>query len=204
MSVDALLCWWHQRAECHILCRWDWAAERGLVANTIEKCKHTKGRERQINTSSLGLINYPQKETEVWGHQRNLIRTRFITQSLHHHPSLSTLSSVSYPCLSLSVPTLTQYLFNRSRKKTTVRECHVSNKCHIIKSNGIKSVFMIYTNSRIYWPSEGSAVDGEAHSELRPGQRCLSHVNKCQKCLVKSNVLHFYGCLSGAFKLWAP
>lgn len=84
VSIDAP---WHQRVECHIFCRWDWAAARGLVANTIEECKHTEGRKRPINASSLGLINYLKKETEVWGHQRNLIRTRFITQSLYH-PSL--------------------------------------------------------------------------------------------------------------------
>jgi len=66
MSIDALFRWWHQRAECHIFCRWDWAATRGLVANTIEECKHTEGHERPINGSSLGLINYPKKETEVW------------------------------------------------------------------------------------------------------------------------------------------
>lgn len=85
MSIDAPFRSWRQRAECHIFCRWDWAAARGLVANTIEECKHTEGRKRPINASSLGLINYPKKETEVWGHQRNLIRTRFITQSLYHH-----------------------------------------------------------------------------------------------------------------------
>lgn len=84
MSIDAPFRWWHQRVECHIFCRWDWAAVRGLVANTIEECKHTEGRKRPINASSLGLINYLKKETEVWGHQRNLIRTRFITQSLYH------------------------------------------------------------------------------------------------------------------------
>lgn len=83
MSIDALFRWWHQRAECHIFCRWDWAAARGLVANTIEECKHTEVRKRSINASSLELINYPKKESEVWGHQRNLIRTRFITQSLY-------------------------------------------------------------------------------------------------------------------------
>lgn len=86
MTIDARFRWWHQRAECHIFCRWDWAAKRGLVANTIEECKHTEGQERPINGSSLGLINYLKKETEVWGHQRNLIRTRFITQSLYQHP----------------------------------------------------------------------------------------------------------------------
>lgn len=105
MSIDAPFRWWHQRVECHIFCRWDWAAARGLVANTIEECKHTGGRKRPINAASLGLINYLKKETEVWGRQRNLIRTRFITQSVYHHspltdftflcPSPSTDSSVS-------------------------------------------------------------------------------------------------------------
>lgn len=85
MSIDTPFRLWHQRVECHIFCRWDWAAARGLVANTIEECKHTEGHERPINASSLGLINYLKKETEVWGHQRNLIRTRFITQSLYPH-----------------------------------------------------------------------------------------------------------------------
>lgn len=87
MSIDALFCWWHQRVECHIFCRWDWTPSRGLVANTIEECKHSEGHERPINGPSLGLINYPMKETEVWEHHRNLIRTRFITQSLYHHPT---------------------------------------------------------------------------------------------------------------------
>lgn len=87
MSIDALFCWWHKRVECHIFCRWDWTASRGLVANTIEECKHSEGHERPINGPSLGLINYPMKETEVWEHHRNLIRTRFITQSLYHHPT---------------------------------------------------------------------------------------------------------------------
>lgn len=92
VSIDALFRWWYQRVECHIFCRWDWAAARGLVANTIEECKHTEGHKRPINASSLGLINYPKKESEVWGHHRNLIRTRFITQSLyHHHPSSNCL-----------------------------------------------------------------------------------------------------------------
>lgn len=83
MSIDTPFRLWHQRVECHIFCRWDWASARGLVANTIEECKHSEGRERPINTCSLGLINYLKKETEVWGHKRNLIRTRFITPSLH-------------------------------------------------------------------------------------------------------------------------
>lgn len=100
MSIDALFCWRHQRAECHIFCRWDWAAARGLVANTIEECKHTEGYKRPINGSSLGLINYPKKETEVWGHQRNLIRTRFITQSRYHHPTpLTVFSFHTFPNL---------------------------------------------------------------------------------------------------------
>lgn len=86
MSIDRTFRLWHQRVECHIFCRWDWASARGLVANTIEECKHSEGRERPINACSLGLINYLKKETEVWGHQRNLIRTRFITPSLHPQP----------------------------------------------------------------------------------------------------------------------
>lgn len=86
MSIDTPFRLWHQRVECHIFCRWDWASARGLVANTIEECKHSEGRERPINACSLGLINYLKKETEVWGHQRNLIRTRFITPSLHPQP----------------------------------------------------------------------------------------------------------------------
>lgn len=98
MSVDTLFHLQYQRVECRIFCRWDWAAARGLVANTIEECKHTQGHERPINACSLGLINYPKKETEVWGHQRNLIRTRCITQSLYPH-SLS-------PCLLFSAPSL--------------------------------------------------------------------------------------------------
>lgn len=69
MSIDTPFRLWHQRVECHIFCQWDWAAARGLVANTIEECKHTEGHERPINASSLGLINYPKKETEVWGHR---------------------------------------------------------------------------------------------------------------------------------------
>lgn len=86
MSIDTPFRLWHQRVGCHIFCRWDWASARGLVANTIEECKHSEGRERPINGCSLGLINYLKKETEVWGHQRNLIRTRFITPSLHPQP----------------------------------------------------------------------------------------------------------------------
>lgn len=86
MSVDTPFRLWHQRVGCHIFCRWDWASARGLVANTIEECKHSEGRERPINACSLGLINYLKKETEVWGHQRNLIRTRFIAPSLHPQP----------------------------------------------------------------------------------------------------------------------
>lgn len=96
MSIDVLFCWWHQRANCHIFCRWDWAATRGLVANTIEECKHTEVHESPINGCSLGLINYPKKETEVWGHRRNLIRTRFITQSLYHHPTPHTVFSFRF------------------------------------------------------------------------------------------------------------
>lgn len=98
MSIDTPFRLWHQRAECHIFCQWDWAAARGLVANTIEECKHTEGHERPINASSLGLINYPKKETEVWGHQRNQIRTRFITQSLH--PPFVPHAILSFLCLS--------------------------------------------------------------------------------------------------------
>lgn len=41
MSVDMLFHLQYQRVECRIFCRWDWAAVRGLVANTIEECKHT-------------------------------------------------------------------------------------------------------------------------------------------------------------------
>ena len=115
MSIDALFRWWHQRAKCHIFCRWDWAAARGLVANTIEECKHTKGRERPINASSLGLINYPKKETEVWGHQRNLIRTRFITHSLYHH-SLPLTASSSFSPHFFSILPFSIYL-----------ECHYVN-----------------------------------------------------------------------------
>lgn len=99
MSIDTPFRLWHQRVECHIFCRWDWASARGLVANTIEECKHSEGRERPINACSLGLINYLKKETEVWGHQRNLIRTRFITPSLHPPPLPASLPPPSHCCL---------------------------------------------------------------------------------------------------------
>lgn len=97
MSIDTSFRLWHPRGECHIICRWDWAAASGLVANTIEECKHTEGRNRPINASSLGLINYLKKETEVRGHQRNLIRTRFITQSLYPHYLPLTVFSLLCP-----------------------------------------------------------------------------------------------------------
>lgn len=108
MSIDTPFRLWHQRVECHIFCRWDWASARGLVANTIEECKHSEGRERPINACSLGLINYLKKETEVWGHQRNLIRTRFITPSLHPQPLPAPPHTVvsSSALLHLLIPTV--------------------------------------------------------------------------------------------------
>lgn len=75
------------------------------MANTIEECKHTEDRKRPINASSLGLINYLKKETWVWGLQRNLIRTRFITQSLYPHslpPSLQLFTLLSSSLFTVS------------------------------------------------------------------------------------------------------
>lgn len=138
MSIDTPFGWWHQRVGCHIFCRWDWASARGLVANTIEECKHCEGRERPINACSLGLINYLKKETEVWGHQRNLIRTRFITPSLHPPPL-----PASHRCLILCpCPLAKPRVWLTPRPLTGVKEMKLALGHHNLPSASTRSRYL--------------------------------------------------------------